>query len=124
MHELAVTQSILSLALERAAAVGAKHVVNIYLEVGQLSSYVDESVQFYWDFISRGTLAKDAILHFQRVPLEMLCTECGKRFSPGGETFDCPQCDSHDVLVAQGEVFRMLGLDVEKESQTDSMEAK
>ncbi len=43
-------------------------VTDIYLRLGQLSSIVDESVQFYWDVISQGTLAEGAQLHFTHVP--------------------------------------------------------
>ena len=58
MHELAVTESILKLPRKKERA--ATKVTDIYLRLGQLSSIVDESVQFYWDAISQGTLAEGA----------------------------------------------------------------
>jgi len=65
MHELAVTESILEIATQTAKEHAATKVTDIYLRLGQLSSIVDESVQFYWDIISQGTLAEGAELHLR-----------------------------------------------------------
>jgi hydrogenase nickel incorporation protein HypA/HybF len=54
MHELAVTESILEIAMQEAVAHAASKVTDIYLSLGQLSSIVDESVQFYWMSSAKG----------------------------------------------------------------------
>ncbi len=114
MHELPVTQSLLKLAVEHAEAAKATCITDIYIEIGQLSSYVDDSVQFYWDLISKGTVAEGAKLHFHRVPMELACLDCATRFQPSGENFECPSCKSARVQVVSGDVFQLVGLDVEK----------
>ncbi|MGD8998651.1 MAG: hydrogenase maturation nickel metallochaperone HypA, partial [Anaerolineae bacterium] len=67
MHELSVTESLLEIALRHAARAGAARITRLNIVVGELSSIVDESVQFYWDIVSRGTMAEGAELHFERV---------------------------------------------------------
>jgi hydrogenase nickel incorporation protein HypA/HybF len=52
MHELAVTEHILDIALKHAQNANALSVDEIYLVIGQLSSIVDDSIQFYWDIFS------------------------------------------------------------------------
>ena len=47
MHELAVTESVLRIALDAAEKNDAARVTDIYLTIGRLSSIVDDSVQFY-----------------------------------------------------------------------------
>ena len=54
MHELGVTQNILQIALEHAQKAGAKKIHRIHLVIGGLSGVIDESVQFYFDFVSQG----------------------------------------------------------------------
>jgi hydrogenase nickel incorporation protein HypA/HybF len=122
MHELAVTQALLALVVERAAAAQAAKVTDIHIEIGDLASYVDESVQFYWDIISKDTAAEGAILHFARIPLSMRCSACEKEFKPDGMTFSCPNCSSDKVQVVSGEEFRLVGLDIERAAQPGAME--
>ena len=58
MHELTVTESLLELALRHAKTNDTKRINDLYLVIGQLSSIVDDSVQFYWDIIAKNTLAE------------------------------------------------------------------
>lgn len=113
MHELAVTQSILSIALDNAKKVDAKQITSINLIIGQMASIVDDSVQFYWDIISEGTIALGAKLNITRLPTEMRCFDCGNVFLPGSDTFECPSCKSIRVQVVQGEEMRVESIDVE-----------
>ena len=94
MHELAVTQSILEICLRHAEKANAVKVTDINLVIGQFSSIVDDSVQFYWDVIADGTIAQEATLHFNRIPGEMTCLSCWHVFHPGDKEFTCPSCGS------------------------------
>jgi hydrogenase nickel incorporation protein HypA/HybF len=113
MHELAVTQSILDISLRHAQKVDAKRIVEINLVVGKFSSIVDDSVQFYWDMIAEGTIAQGANLHFERIPAEMKCLDCGHAFEPDDQTFTCPGCLSPRVRVTKGDELRVESIDVE-----------
>jgi hydrogenase nickel incorporation protein HypA/HybF len=113
MHELAVTQSILDISLRHAQKVNAKRIVTINLVIGRFSSIVDDSVQFYWDMIAEGTIAKGAQLHFDRIPAEMKCLDCGQVFEPDDRTFACPECLSPKVRITKGDELRVDSIDVE-----------
>jgi len=105
MHELSITESILEITLRHARQAQAKKVTDLFLVVGQLSSVVDDSVQFYWDFVSQGTEAEGARLHFRRIPAELECLSCQRRFDWNGEDVFCPDCHGAQVKVAAGEEF-------------------
>lgn len=109
MHELAVTQTILEVGLDHAPP-GAR-ITDLYLVIGELSSYVDDSVQFYWDVISEGTAAEGARLHFRRVPAEITCQGCGSVYSPH-TALTCPDCSSLQVTVTAGEEFYLESIEV------------
>jgi hydrogenase nickel incorporation protein HypA/HybF len=113
MHELAVTQSILEISLRHAQESAAARITDINLVVGQFSSIVDDSVQFYWDIVAQDTIAQGAVLHFNRIPGEMTCQTCGYTFRPDDETFACPSCSSVRVKITKGEEFRVESIDVE-----------
>lgn len=113
MHELAITQGILQIALERAGE--AKRITDLYLVIGQLSSVVDDSVQFYWDIVSSGTIAESSSLHFQRIPATMECQDCQHRYTLGGDQLACPICGGRDVRLVAGDELYVDYIEVEGE---------
>lgn len=113
VHELGITENLLALATRHGVAAGAKRVTDLYLVIGDLSSVVDESVQFYWDLVSRGTVCEGARLHFERVPAELTCDECGERYRIAEGIAPCPGCGGTRVRVTAGGEFRLESLGLE-----------
>ncbi|MBK7895937.1 MAG: hydrogenase maturation nickel metallochaperone HypA [Candidatus Promineifilaceae bacterium] len=114
MHELMVTENILEIAMRYATDTKATRITDLYLVIGELASIVDDSVQFYWDFVSEGTMAAGATLHFRRVPAQMQCQVCQHTYSPG-ESLPCPACASTHSRVIAGEEFFLEAIDVDQE---------
>jgi hydrogenase nickel incorporation protein HypA/HybF len=113
MHELSVTQGMLEIVLRHAQQAGAERITQIHLVIGDLSSIVDDSVQFYFDFISQDTIAEGAQLVFQRTPATFRCWDCGNTFTPNERDFTCPQCGGMRVEVVAGNEFRVESIEVE-----------
>ncbi len=113
MHELPITENILDIAVTYAEQAHAKRVTALHLVVGQLSSIVDDSIQFYWDIISKDTLCAGARLHFERIPATLVCLDCGHTYTLDRELMACPRCDSIRLKVTAGEEFRLESIEVE-----------
>lgn len=113
MHELPVTQSILEIALRHAGQHNARSIRSIYLVVGQLSSLVDDSIQFYWGMIAEGSPAEGAQLIFRRVPAELKCQDCGTVYQPEPGELACPACQGMRVKIVAGEEFFVEAIDIE-----------
>jgi len=116
MHELAVTENILNIAVQHARQANAVRVTSLHLVIGQLSSIVDDSVQFYWDMISAGTMCEGAQLYFERRPAKLKCLDCDQTYSLSGELTDCPNCHSARIKVVAGEEFYLDSIEVEAEN--------
>ena len=86
-----------------------------YLVIGTLSSVVDDSVQFYWDFVSEGTAAEGAILHFRRIPAELACQACGQTYSPD-ENLTCPVCESSNIQIISGQEFFLEAIEIAEDT--------
>ena len=113
MHELPITQSILEIALRHAAQADAKHISNLYIVMGELSSMVDDSIQFYWDMIAKDTIAEGASLHFRRIPAELQCMTCFEKYHPVDGELVCPKCGGVGARIIAGEEFSLEAIDVE-----------
>ena len=114
MHELVMTQQILDLALSQISQAGRDgQVTDLYLINGELSSYTDESIQFYWDILSRGTSCAGARLHFKHVPAQLRCQDCGLIFGlKDGLVTLCPSCGHGRVDVLAGQEFHLDSLEL------------
>jgi hydrogenase nickel incorporation protein HypA/HybF len=113
MHEMAVTQSILDIAIRHAQQAGASRITQINLVIGELAGIVDESVQFYFDFLSNDTLAEGAKLAFDRRTAVYLCRECGTTYRPEGYDWICPTCEALAFEVLSGREFQIESIEVD-----------
>ncbi len=113
MHEQSIVESLLALALENAEKAQASRILKINLVVGELSGVVDEAVEFYFSFLSKGTIAEHASLYFQHVPMKIRCRDCDTIFTPKNMDLQCPNCKSHKVEITGGRELYMESLEVE-----------
>ena len=116
MHELAVTESLLNTAVDYAQRNQATKVTDLYMVIGQLSSIVDDSVQFYWDIISKDTICEGATLHFERRPAVIKCLDCNTEYSIEPELTPCPACGSIKAKIISGEEFNLDSIEIERQT--------
>jgi hydrogenase nickel incorporation protein HypA/HybF len=117
MHEMAITQSILDIALKHAEQAGTSQILKINLVIGEMSGVVDDSVQFYFDFLSKDTLAEGAALVFDRRPAIYRCRECDTTYHPEDYRWTCPACDALAFEVVSGREFRIESLEIGDQSK-------
>jgi len=115
MHELAVTQSLLDLAVRKGSEYHARRITDLNLVIGRLASIVDDSVQFYFDNLSAGTICAQARLHFRRVPARLKCLDCGQAYELEADLTDCPHCGGANVRVTGGDEFYLESIEFDQE---------
>lgn len=74
MHELAITEQMLTIACEQARGARIKRLV---LEIGKLSLVLPEAVRFSFDVCCQGTAAEGAQLDIIEKPGLGRCRRCG-----------------------------------------------
>jgi len=115
MHELPVTENILKIVLRHAEADRATRVVSVSLRIGELSDVIDEWLQRYFDYLSRGTLAEGAVLRVERIPVIFRCEGCGESFPVRvREVRDivCPSCGGGKAVFVSGREFFIHNIEV------------
>lgn len=117
MHELPVTESILEIASKHAANAGALRVTGINIVIGQLSSIVDDSIQFYWEILAKNSLCEGAVLHFERIPARLKCNQCANEFGIDGSMSPCPKCGSPFFKLISGQEFYVDSIEIEQSEE-------
>jgi len=131
MHELSVTESMLGVVLRHAQANNATKVSRINMVLGDMSTVMEESVRFYFDIISKETIAEGAELNFTRFDIiskETIaegaelnftrtklighCGVCGKEFEVVEFDFRCPECQGTETEIISGREFQVESIEI------------
>ena len=78
MHELALTQSVVDMILERTVD---RQVSTVRLRVGLLSGVVPDAMRFCYDLVTAGTGLQGSTLEIEQPPGRAHCRTCGKTSS-------------------------------------------
>jgi hydrogenase nickel incorporation protein HypA/HybF len=117
MHELAITQSIVDIAIK-----GAKErkVQGITITIGELSGVVEDSVRFCFDIVADQTAAEGAVLTFHRVGALLRCNQCGFEFKMEKGDWACPRCGNLGGALMQGRECYIESIDVEDDDENQN----
>lgn len=112
MHELGITQNILDIALKQVEAKDTK-INKISIKVGEFTFVDPECVRFYFEQISKNTIAENAALYIERMPLKIKCSSCGKENTLlKMDEFICPECKSKNVEITSGRELFVESIEV------------
>ena len=111
MHEFAITDEMIKLVVDQASKAGMAKVEKINLIVGKLTGYVNESIQFYFDTLSKGTIAEGATLSFEVIPGKLQCQSCQQTFELNQLDYICPGCQGMSVKLVGGNELRVESIE-------------
>ena len=112
MHELSVASAVVDTVLRHAEE---RRVLVVNLRVGTLRQVIPDSLAFYWDIVSRDTLAEGARLEQVVVPARMRCAACADEYEPE-LMFRCPACGGAGEVVA-GDELEVDSIEVEEDKE-------
>ena len=112
MHEMSVALEIIDIAEEEARKANVNSVVEIELEVGELSGVVADALEFALDVAVKDTILAEAKRIVNYLPGKARCNECMKEF-PVDDLFSaCPVCHGFNTRIIQGQELRVKSLSV------------
>jgi hydrogenase nickel incorporation protein HypA/HybF len=114
MHELSISRSILETALEHAVG---RRVLLISMTIGALRQVVPDSLAFYFEIVSRGTVCEGARLQTRFMPARLGCA-CGEEWQLEDPAFRCPRCAGGRVTVLDGDELCIDSIEVEEATCT------
>lgn len=95
MHEMALVHDVLDVVLDEAEKCNASEVKAVYLTIGFARDVVEDLMDGLFKHLARGTVAANADLVIQRVPITVTCNGCGEVFHVNfydESTWVCPKC--------------------------------
>jgi hydrogenase nickel incorporation protein HypA/HybF len=108
MHELAITESVVSTVREH---VGGAQVTRVRLEIGKLSGIVPDALRFSFDVCVAGTTLEGALLEIVEVPGLARCRRCRREVELPELIGICP-CGSVDLDLVAGQELRIKEVEI------------
>ena len=113
MHELAICQSLIdqveAIALER----DAHSVTSIVIGIGPLSGVEVQLLKNAYPVASAGTLAEDAELVVEHLPLKIRCNQCGHEADALPNRLSCQQCGDWRTTSISGDELMLMSVELE-----------
>lgn len=115
MHEMALVCDVVDTVVEAAEESGAVEVKEVYLTIGMARDIVMDLLNDAFVYLTRDTIAKDAELIVDRVPIMARCNDCGMIYHIdvfNDDTWPCPRCGSKHYSIHTGREFRIDRIEV------------
>lgn len=114
MHELSITQEIVRIVEEtRSGADPEARVRRVFLRIGKLTGFVEDSVRHYYEILAEGTPLEGAEIVVEEAPLVLLCGECGKQTTPEAPVFYCGECGGKDTAIVSGRDLTVVSIELD-----------
>jgi len=113
MHEVAIMEEAVRLALDAAKSAGARRVLALRLRVGALSGVVPEALRFAFDVVCHDTPAEGATLEIESSPAVCWCATCQAEFDCADLLNECPRCRSFSGELRRGRELEIAAVEVE-----------
>ncbi len=117
MHEMSIAQSILEIVRDEASKHGLSEVRVIKLQIGAMAAVVPESLRFCFELMRRDTIASQAVLEIETVPVVARCSNCGTVFEVEALSFVCAGCGDPVAEVMSGRELNLVTIEGEREEE-------
>jgi len=115
MHELSIISNLFEILEEKAKEKKARRITCVKLQVGALSGAVPELLKTAFDFYKKDTLASQAELDIDEIPLKVKCKKCQHETFKDDFIFVCSNCGSSELKILAGTELLLEKIEMEIE---------
>ncbi len=113
MHELRIAEDLVKIVLDAAGNEGFTEISAVNICFGRMIQIVPEIFRFAFDEAVKNTIAAEARLEIEILPVELRCKNCGTVFRPGEIFFVCETCGAADLEILQGKELYIKSIEGE-----------
>ena len=113
MHEMSIAQSVLDIAFGEMEKHAAGRLRKIKISIGEFSGVVKEALEFAFDVLKTDTLASEAEVEIEVIPMTGQCALCGPVACRLSDlNLICPTCGA-TIAISGGRGMRVEYLDID-----------
>ena len=113
MHEYSIVQSLIESCEEHAKLNDAKKVTKVVVKIGVMSGVEPHLLKEAFDMFKEGSICDgcEFVMNIQKVKIE--CGACHVTSELEKNEYSCPQCESIDIKIIDGEDMFLMQLELE-----------
>ena len=113
MHELAIVSDMFRIIHEGSEEQKLKRIDKVYFAIGKMMQVVPDLFRFAFDSAKEDTIAANAELEIEFLPVKMQCEDCKNEFTVEHNIFKCPECQSVNLDLIQGKELYIKSIEGE-----------
>jgi hydrogenase nickel incorporation protein HypA/HybF len=113
MHEIRIAEDLSVIVLETARENKLTDVTKVNISFGQMIQIVPDIFEFAFREVVRNSIAENAEVDIEIIPVRIKCRICGNDFHLDGNLFTCNNCDSTDLEIIHGKELYIKSIEGE-----------
>jgi len=113
MHEYSIVQALLNQCEDIAKKHNAKEVKRVITKIGKLSGVEPYLLESAFETFKEGTICERAILQIDIQDIIIYCQNCKRDFVVKEFALACPECQSLNTNIVDGEDMYLMSLEME-----------
>jgi hydrogenase nickel incorporation protein HypA/HybF len=114
MHEASIAMNILDTLIAQCERDGYGKITEVQVQIGAAANVLPESLSFTFDIVKRETIAREAQLRIDLIPVGGHCPGCKREFTTEAQyIWECPFCATPGLEITQGSEIRIVSMEVE-----------
>ncbi len=113
MHEYSIVQSLMNQCEEQVKANDATKVTKVVVKIGVLSGVEVDLLKTAFETFKEGSVCDGAEFVVNMQPILVECFDCGKQSELERHEYICPNCQSSNLKVLDGEDMYLMSLEME-----------
>ena len=113
MHEYSIVQALMEQVENIARENSAEKVTKVVVKIGVMSGVEPHLLEIAFETFKEKSICDGAEFVMNIQPLTLLCRQCQIQSEMDAVRYCCPECDSLDVQVIDGEDMFLMQLELE-----------
>jgi hydrogenase nickel incorporation protein HypA/HybF len=113
MHEYSLAKNIIEIVTESAAKHNGKKVVEVVMEIGDLSGVMPEALKSALYTLVQATRFSETIFRCEKKKGKARCCDCGQFIEIEEFVTSCPHCQSFNIEIVQGKELNVKTITIE-----------
>lgn len=112
MHEMSIALHMLDIVSEQCRRAECTEIESIRVRIGKASGVLCDALLFAFDAAKRDSVAENASLHIEEVPVGGFCSTCRKHFTVDEPyILSCPLCHGTSFKITGGRELDIIDIE-------------